>query len=322
MAPRPRKPSPTSPTPGDYGPRPRQPRTPEPVPFATNPAFEGERREQTWAAQNAGNQMLGAPTGDPFNDQPWTAALDQLFGILGPGSGGGSGGGGGGRGGGGAGRPRDPDPLGWNATARVQGLDSGYNAMLEALNRQRDATLGAMDRRRDDMTAANQAGVDRVNQILADLNANAATTRGEVAGSFRQGDQVLADLTNQYAQMVAARQPGVAQTIQAFGGDPAMAFGDPSMVQDMLTAQRANLARVGQADDALYANRSNVYQGLNADVSTQRQQMFDQLMARLLADRQVAEQQAAAQAAQLAMQRQQAILQAQAEEQARRANYV
>lgn len=292
----------------------------EPQPFATNPMFEGERREQQWGAQNAGSQMMGSPSQDTYNEQSWTELLDGMFGMFGPGSGGsGSRGGGGG---GGAVRPSDPDPMSWNAIAQVQNMERGYGAMLEALRAQQNAQLGALDTRRIGMETANAASQQRLNQILNDLNANAAATRTNVQGSFAQGDQALANLMNQYTGMVAQRQPGVANTIQAFGGNPAEAFGDQSSIQDMITAQRANLARVGQADDAFYANRGNVYGGLSSDVSTRNQQVFDQLMAQLLAERQQTESQNAAAQAQLAMQQQQAILQAQAAEQARRAGYV
>jgi hypothetical protein len=273
------------------------------------------------------NSWLDTEPQDPYNGMTWMDAMDSMFGPGGVygsnpnGSGGGRSGGGGG-GGGGSGRPGDPDPLGWNSIAQSQAVSSGYQAMLDALAKQQAAVMGGFDTRQSGMAAANQASIDRMNQLMGELNTNAAATRQNVAGSYAQADQSLEGLMNQYAGMVQSRQPQVSQTIQAFGGDPAQAFGDPRGVQDMLTAQRANLMRVGQADDALFANRSNVYNGLNADVSTQRQQMFDQLMAKLLADRQQADAQGAQAQAQMAMQQQQAMLQLAQQEQARRAQYV
>jgi hypothetical protein len=201
-------------------------------------------------------------------------------------------------------------------------MEKGYAEMLAALDAKNKALMGGFDTRTAGLNTANQTGIDQMARIQGELAARAGEARGQVAGSYQGGQDQLSQILNQYQQMVAGRQAPAAQTLQAFGADPGAAVSDPSAIQNMMVAQQANLARVGQADDALFANRGNVYNGLNQDVSTQRQQGFDMLMARLLAEKQATEQSGAAERAQLAMQQQQAMLQLQAEEQARRAQYV
>lgn len=271
---------------------------------------------------NAGPQVLGPGANDPYGDINPMQAFMEMFGpqgVYGPGgAGGGSGRGGGG---GAAAKPGDPDPLGWNAIAQQQALEKGYAEMLAAQDAKAAAIGAGFDARNASLTGARDQGAAQLQALLADLQNRSTGASQAVAGTYAQGDQALQGLESQYAQMVAGRQPAMAQTLTAFGAAPGAAVSDPSGVQNMLMAQRANLARVGQADQALLGNRQNVYNGLNSDVSTQRQMQFDGLMAKLLADRQVADQQSATDRANLAMQQQQAILQLQQQEQARRASY-
>jgi hypothetical protein len=269
------------------------------------------------AAQNAGGPAAAAdPWGNMTPDQ-YFAALMGAGGVSGSG-GSGSGGVGGG---GGSGRPGDPDPLGWNAIAQQQALEKGYAEMLAAQDAKTAALQAGFDTRTTGLNSANQAGAEQMARLQAQLAQQAAGTRGEVAGSYQGGQAALQGILGQYQQMIQGRQAPAAQTLQAFGAAPGAAVSDPSGVQNMLVAQQANLARVGQADDALFANRGNVYNGLNQDVTTQRQQGFDMLMAKLLAEQQATSAASASERAQLAMQQQQAMLQLQAQEQARKASY-
>lgn len=321
------RPRPSSNRPAGYAasqnpvaPRPRTPTRP------TDPGyidFADQDRART-TGMNRGSFDYGSTVAgqDQWNNMTPDEYFAALMGATGVNAGAGGGGGGRGGGGGAAPRPTDPDPLGWNSIAQVQALNEGYAAMLAAMDAKNKAVMGGFDSRTAGLNSANDMGRQNLDRLLADITAQAGNTRGQVASSYAAGDQQLAGLQNQYAQMIAARQPAMSQTLSAFGADPAAAVSSPNGVQDMMMAQRANLARVGQADDALFANRSNVYTGLNQDVTTQRQMAFDNLMAKLLADRQAAEQQGAMERAQLAMQQQQQALQLAAQEQTRRAQYV
>ena len=236
-------------------------------------------------------------------------------GMFGDGSGGS-----GGRGGGGSVAPVDPDPMGWNAIARQQGLEAGYGNMLKALDEKAAADAAGFASRGTGLNTARDAGAAQLQGILADSQARTGVAQQAVQGSYQQGDQNLQNIMGQYAQMQAARQPGMQNTLQAFGADPGAV--QPSYgVQDMVTAQRASMAGRGQADDALFAGRGAVYNGLNSDVATQQSQSYQGLNAKLLADKQAADAAAASQRAQLAMQLQQQILEVQANEQARKAGY-
>ena len=260
--------------------------------------------------------MLPAAYEDPYGG---LSALELMMygnsGMFGDGSGGS-----GGRGGGGSVAPVDPDPMGWNAIARQQGLEAGYGNMLKALDEKAAADAAGFASRGTGLNTARDAGAAQLQGILADSQARTGVAQQAVQGSYQQGDQNLQNIMGQYAQMQAARQPGMQNTLQAFGADPGAV--QPSYgVQDMVTAQRASMAGRGQADDALFAGRGAVYNGLNSDVATQQSQSYQGLNAKLLADKQAADAAAASQRAQLAMQLQQQILEVQANEQARKAGY-
>lgn len=300
---------------------PRRPSTAAPANSSyMNPAYQTQANQQNFKDYaNAGGDLLGP--GQASADLSMAELFMGMFGpngVNGPGS---NGPGGGGGSGGGSGKPGDPDPLGWNAIAQQQALEKGYAEMLAAQDAKNKALAGSYDSRTAALTGANQSSIDRFAGLQQQLQAQRAAAQQAAAGTFEAGQRDLEGLRSQYEAMIRGRQAPAAQTLQAFGADPGASVSDPSGVQNMLIAQQANLARVGQADNALYAGRDNVYAGLNQDVSTQRQQGFDALMAKLLAEKQATEAAGASERAQLAMQQQQAILQMQAQEQARRASY-
>jgi hypothetical protein len=119
----------------------------------------------------------------------------------------------------------------------------------------------------------------------------------------------LQDLLARYQGMIAGRQPAAERSLQAFGAEGAVS--SPAMLQDtMLAAQQALLQR-GVAEDALLAQRPDMYAQLGAEQADSRQRQADLVRAQLLAQRQQADAQAARERAQLALQMQQALLQAQ-----------
>lgn len=298
-----------------YAPKPRTKPSAGGVPgYIDGPHWQGEWDDMGRTAASQGAAILGQAPVDPYGGASPLEAFMALNGASGNGYGAG------GSGGGGKGDPKNPDPLGWNSIAQQQATSDGYAAMLAALDAKNTAVSGGFDTRSAALGAANTAGQQNLAGLLAGLQTQAQGAAQNVAGTYGAGDAQLQDLMSQYTQMSNARAQPAQATLTAFGADPS-AVAPQYGVQDMLTAQRANMARVGQADQALLGTRQNVYNGLNQDVTTQRQQGFDALTAKLLADRQVAEQDGASQRAQLAMQQQQALLQLQAQEQARRGQY-
>ena len=306
-----------------YAPKPRTKPSAGGVPgYIDGPHWQGEWDDMGRTAASQGAAILGQAPVDPYGGASPLEAYMALLGggVNGAGGSGGYGGGRGGSGGGGSGAAGNPDPMGWSAIAQEQNMQNGYAAMLAALDAKNTAVSGGFDARSAALGAANTAGQQNLAGLLAGLQTQAQGAAQNVAGTYGAGDAQLQDLMSQYTQMSNARAQPAQATLTAFGADPS-AVAPQYGVQDMLTAQRANMARVGQADQALLGTRQNVYNGLNQDVTTQRQQGFDALTAKLLADRQVAEQDGASQRAQLAMQQQQALLQLQAQEQARRGQY-
>lgn len=295
-----------------------QPTKPAPYTGVMGPENSFETRA---AANGRANQLvtntLGAPTTDPFNGMTEADYLAMLYGSQNRGSSGGGGGGGGG----GAGRPGDPDPLGWNSIAQQQGMEASYAQMLAALDAKNKTIQGGYDSQYATLGTQRDQGAARTAALIAEQQAAANATRGTVAQAYQGGDANLAKLQADYTAMAQARVQPANQTLQAFGADPG-AVSDVSGVQDALMAQRAMQSRLGTADDVLYANRGNVYNGLNSDVAQSREAGYSQLTQQLAQQRQVAEQEAAMERAQLQMQQQQAILQLQAQEQARKAQYV
>ena len=307
---------------------PKRPVTPKPGAPASsymNPAYQTTANRANFDKYGqAGTDMLGQAPVDQWGGYTPAEYFAALMGANGVNAGAGGSGGSGGSGGGSGGRaaPVNPDPLGWNAIAQSEATRKGYEEMLAALDAKNAALMGGYDARNAALVGQRDAGQAQLASLLADLNSRAGAASQAVAGTYGAGDAQLAALQNQYAQMVAGRQAGMGQTLQAFGGTASDAVSNPAGVQDMMMAQRANLARMGQADAALLANRQNVYNGLNSDVTSQRQLAFDSLMAKLLAEKQATQAQGAAERAQLAMQQQQAMLQLAAQEQARKAQYV
>jgi hypothetical protein len=254
---------------------------------------------------------------DPWNSQ---SAMDMIlngFNAMNTNSGGGNGRGGGG----GSAHPANPDPLGWNSIAQTQNVNDGYAAMLAALDQKAAADASGFDARNGMLTGARDDAATRVANLINQTQTQANAARGSVAGSYAQGDQRLAGLQNEYQNMIAARQAPAQATMSAFGANPGGVVSSPNDLQDSMMAARMALGQHGQADDALYANRANVYNGLNQDVTTANNQAFTGLLAKLAAEKQASSAGNAAARAQLAMQQQQQVLQLQAQEQARKAGY-
>jgi hypothetical protein len=153
---------------------------------------------------------------------------------------------------------------------------------------------------------------------MSGLQQNAGQARTATQGAFSAGDQRLQALQAEYAKMAQGADQKANQTLGAFGGAGGGATGtiNPSGggVQDMLMAGRTANTMRGNAADQLYANRANVYNGLQGDAQMQNGQQMDLLLGQLAQQRTQALAQIQQQHAALALQ------QAQAEMQARMSN--
>jgi hypothetical protein len=254
-------------------------------------------------------RTTGMNRGSITDTEPGLTIEDMLSMLSGSdGYGSDSGGGGGGSRGGGGGS-YNPDPFNWRGIANYQNVQNAYQQMLDAQAAGASAVSGGFDARQkalDDMLAVENA---RNAGIQAGLVSSANQARSNVAGAYSAGSQGLQDLLARYQGMIAGRQPAAERSLQAFGAEGAVS--SPAMLQDtMLAAQQALLQR-GVSEDALLAQRPDMYAQLGAEQADSRQRQADLVRAQLLAQRQQAEAQAARERAQLALQMQQALLQAQ-----------
>jgi hypothetical protein len=254
-------------------------KTPTTAPKTVNPwdsANSFEQRVQAQARSTAAaNNALGPGYVDPYNG---ASIFDLLGGMRTPSSPGGGGGGGG-------------------YSGPSAATKAAYAKMLQTLKDQQAANLGTFDTRQTSLNDAFTQGKTRLDGIMGTLTSGAAATRGTVADSYAGGDARLAQLAQQFQAMEAARSGAAGNTLQAFGANPADVTRQYGAT-DLVNAQRSALAGVGAADDAMYANRGNVYNAFMGDVGTQNSQGLQMLLAQLAAQKQqqqMADQQALAQ---------------------------
>ena len=254
---------------------------------------------------------------DPESNLPGTSTPRNTGGDS---SGSGSGGGRGGSGGGG-GYGVNPDPLGWNAIAQIQALQTGYDSMLEALKAAAAAQSGSFDRSNAAINAGAEQARARQAQIVADLTNMSAQAAGRVGGVYGSANQDLTGLMDAYQRASQGRVGAAGDTLRAFGANPDMAAPGGSSTADFLAAQGAALARSRAADQGLLAGRQDVYGALGQDFAQRSEAWSQQQLAQVLAARQQAEAAAAREQAQLALDLELKKLELQQQEQARRAQY-
>jgi hypothetical protein len=253
---------------------------------------------------------------DPESNFPGTSTPRNISG-----GGGGGGGGRGGSGGGAGGYGANPDPLGWNAIAQVQALQTGYDSMLEALKAAAAAQSGSFDRSNAAINAGAEQARARQAQIVTDLTNMSAQAAGRVGGVYGSANQDLTGLMDAYQRASQGRVGAAGDTLRAFGANPDMAAPGGSSTADFLAAQGAALARSRAADQGLLAGRQDVYGALGQDFAQRSEAWSQQQLAQVLAARQQAEAAAAREQAQLALDLELKKLELQQQEQARRAQY-
>jgi hypothetical protein len=230
-------------------------------------------------------------------------------------------GGGSSGGGGGGGYGTNPDPLGWNAIAQGQALQTGYDSMLEALKAAAAAQSGSFDRSTAAINAGSEQARARQAQIVADLTNMSTQAAGRVGGVYGSANQDLTGLMDAYQRASQGRVGAAGDTLRAFGANPDMAAPGGSGTADFLAAQGAALARSRAADQGLLAGRQDVYGALGQDFAQRSDAWSQQQLAQVLAARQQAEAAAAREQAQLALDLELKKLELQQREQARRAQY-
>ena len=254
------------------------------VPFnqVYSPGQQFSAADIKWAQDQANAQIPSVH--DPYGGQN---PLDLLNYAYNAGKSKGGSGGGGGSSGGGTGKP---------SAATV----AAYQQMLASLNAQGGVDNASLDKRKHDLQAMyNQSNV-RLGGILHDLQAGANVSKKAVDTAYTGAQKQEQLLHDQYAAEEAARAQGGSHLLAAFGANPADVSRQYGAL-DSIAAQRGALVGQQGAADAFAAGRGGVYNALMGDTKTQNGQLYDQLIAQVSAQRTKAEQDAAAQRAQLAI---------------------
>lgn len=244
-----------------------------------------------------------------------------------------SGGRGGGGGGGGGGGQAGVDPAAAAAYKAMlenmrndTSVDDAWNSYIESMRGTYDPAKAAAkwDTAGGDIRGAGAAGRSRMGDIYQELLGRAATGRQAVAGAVSQGDQALQNIM---ARFKGASSQGAGNINNVLSNFDAGAM-DPGVYQNELdslfAAGMVGNQRMGNAYDVAFADRPQVYAGLNSDISSgmtaQEQAMLNQIAAKKAAEAQANEAQlaqvlgtAGISRAQAAQQRQQELLKLQAE---------
>jgi hypothetical protein len=197
---------------------------------------------------------------------------------------------------------------------QLGGIQQGYAGQNSALDQLLASQNSGFDQRGSSLQQLNQGANDRLTGIMGGLNQNAGQARQATQQAYSGGDQRLQALMHEYAQMAHGADTQQNQTLGAFsgagGGQTGVVNPSGGGVQDMIMAGRTANTMRGNAADSMYANRQNVYGGLQADAQMQNGQQMDLLLGQLAQQRQQAQAAAQQQHAALALQQAQAEMQA------------
>lgn len=244
----------------------------------------GAQHFQNQAIAEANRQLGSTPT-DPFNG----ATLMDLLNMGNDDSGGNRNGGGGGGG----------------SAAASAATRAAYQNMLDVLKQQATANLGTFDTREGSLKNINAEALARLSGITGGLNTASNEAAAAIRTAMGGADQNLARIASEIAAAQAARQQGAAKTLGAFGVAPSGLDQTPGAA-DLLGAGRMSLAQQGGAWDAAMAANKQAYGGLTADAQLLYNNQNTALMQQLAAARQQAALQAKADQAQLLLQAAQA----------------
>jgi hypothetical protein len=150
---------------------------------------------------------------------------------------------------------RDPALLA--ALGDTSGLEARVGRYEQAARGAHDAGVGAIN-------DAASKGNARLDQIVNMLSQRLAGARGDVEGVFRGNAAELANLGAQAQGRADEVAQGVGRSAAGFGFEPA---GGVQGVQDLAAAIQAAQSAKASGYSAAYADRQNVYGGLQADVS-------------------------------------------------------
>lgn len=272
-------------------------RTPRraPSPAPRNSYWDLQARRYTGAA----NQEYGYKAGQAATQAGNFDVGANLFQTIPPTSlsGGGGGGGRSGGGGGGGGSGITPEQTAaykslYDQMKSDTSVDDAWNSYIESMRGTFDPAKAAVkwDTAGGAVGAAGTQGRERLAGIYDQLLARAATGRQAVAGAVSQGDQALQNIRSRFQGASAQGAGNINNVLSNFDAGQM----DPGVYQNELdslfAAGQIGNQRMGNAYDVAFADRPQVYAGLNSDVASgmtaQEQAMMQQIAAKKAAEAQ------------------------------------
>jgi hypothetical protein len=171
------------------------------------------------------------------------------------------------------------------AAAQKAAQKKAFEGMIAALLGQGKAIDAGYDTRKGTLTKLSAASQKKLDKILKGMKAEYKGTGKNVAGVYKSGDALQAQLAAQFAQAADARAAGQANTLSAFGVSP-LGVDHQYNAQDLVNAQRAALRANGTADAAVWAGMPGVAGSLMGDVKTNNSQQQQALLAAIAAAKQ------------------------------------
>lgn len=258
------------------------------TPTATVRPGAGEQAFRDRRARAAG--VVAANNALDFTNFDPTANLFQAVPPVRTGSGGGGGGGRSGGGGGGGSGVSSEEQAAYRALYESMKNDTSvndsWNAYEESMRGAYDPTKAAAkwDTAGGAVGQAGTQGRERMAGIYDQMVGRAATGRQAVADAVSQGDQALQNIRSRFQGASAQGAGNINNVLSNFDAGQM----DPGVYQNELdslfAAGQVGNQRMGNAYDAAFADRPQVYAGLNYDITSgmtaQEQAMMQQIAAK------------------------------------------
>lgn len=173
------------------------------------------------------------------------------------------------------------------------------NALKAILDQINAASKGYGDREKSLKTLRDDQS-KKIAGIIKELGGVRNTTRSATQASYKGTDEQMQRLAAEAAGLIGQRDAGANQALEAYGIAPSVG-GNADPLNRMMLAARMQNTQLGGAADAMYANRDNVWNGMNADTTLAAQRQYEMMMAQLQAQKQQELAALNAQKAQIAM---------------------
>lgn len=275
-------------------------RTPRraPSPAPRNSYWDLQARRYTGAA----NQEYGFKAGEAASAYGDFDPAAGLFQTISPtsmahaGGGGGGGGGGRSRGGGGGGgissAQADAYRAMLNNMTASNPVDDAWAAYETSMRGVYDPAKAAAkwDTAGGAIGQAGTQGRERMSGIYNDMLARAATGREAVAGAVSQGDQALQNIRSRFQDASSQGAGNINNVLSNFDAGQMNPGVYQNELDSLFAAGQIGNQRMGNTYDVAFADRPQVYAGLNSDITSgmtaQEQAMMQQIAAKKAAEAQ------------------------------------